>query len=156
MAGTFAPDLSLHTDQGMTSVAELMHAARPVLLDLADRPDLRQAARDWQPRVDIHTAKTADRPADALLIRPDAHIAWAVTIDEPTDSAAPALRERSPAGSARPETTIRSLHRPRRFRALGESSRPPAGSAALSPESLGFDCVGDRVVLCGGRQQAYS
>lgn len=27
------------------------------------------------------------------LICPDAHIAWAVTIDEPTDSAAPALRE---------------------------------------------------------------
>ncbi|MCA2178658.1 FAD-dependent monooxygenase [Nonomuraea glycinis] len=93
LAGAFAPDLTLHTDQGVTSVAELMHAARPVLLDLADRPDLRQAARDWQPRVDIHTVKTADRPADALLIRPDAHIAWAATIDEPTDSAAPALRE---------------------------------------------------------------
>ena len=38
-------------------------------------------------------SKPTDRPADALLIRPDAHIAWAVTIDEPTDSAAPALRE---------------------------------------------------------------
>ena len=33
------------------------------------------------------------RPADALLIRPDAHIAWAATIDEPADTAAPALRE---------------------------------------------------------------
>ena len=33
------------------------------------------------------------RPADALLIRPDAHIAWAATVDEPTDTAAPALRE---------------------------------------------------------------
>ena len=48
LAGTFAPDLTLHTDQGTTSVAELMHTARPVLLDLADRPDLREAARDWQ------------------------------------------------------------------------------------------------------------
>jgi hypothetical protein len=26
-----------------------------VLLDLADRPDLRETARDWQHRVDIHT-----------------------------------------------------------------------------------------------------
>jgi 2-polyprenyl-6-methoxyphenol hydroxylase-like FAD-dependent oxidoreductase len=93
MTGTFAPDLTLHTDQGTTSVAELMHTARPILLDLADRPDLRETARDWQHRVDILTAKTDDRPAAALLIRPDAHIAWAATIDEPADTAALALRE---------------------------------------------------------------
>ncbi|MFE3591852.1 hypothetical protein ACFXOY_30580 [Streptomyces niveus] len=62
-------------------------------LDLADRDDLRRAAGDWRTCVDIRTAKTADRPADALLIRPDAHIAWAAAVDEPTDNAAPALRE---------------------------------------------------------------
>jgi hypothetical protein len=92
LIGTFAPDLALRTDQGATSVAELMHA-RPMFLDIADRPDLREIARDWQHRVDIHTAETDHRPADALLIRPDAHIAWAATIDEPADTAAPALRE---------------------------------------------------------------
>jgi len=70
-----------------------MRTARPVFIDLAGRPDLREAARGWEHRVDIHTAETDDRPADALLIRPDAHIAWAATIDEPTDTAAPALRE---------------------------------------------------------------
>jgi 2-polyprenyl-6-methoxyphenol hydroxylase-like FAD-dependent oxidoreductase len=93
LAGTFAPDLTLHTDQGTTSVAELMPTARPVLLDLADRSDLREIARAWQHRVDIHTAKTDHRPADALLIRPDAHIAWAATIDEPADTAALGLWE---------------------------------------------------------------
>jgi 2-polyprenyl-6-methoxyphenol hydroxylase-like FAD-dependent oxidoreductase len=93
VAGTFAPDLSLHTDLGTTSVAELMYAARPVLLDLADRRDLREAARGWQHRVDIRTARTDHPPADALLIRPDAHIAWAATIDEPVDTAAVTLRE---------------------------------------------------------------
>ncbi|MGV9779801.1 FAD-dependent monooxygenase, partial [Streptosporangium sp. NPDC003464] len=93
LAGTFAPDLTLHTDQGMASVAELLHPARPILLDLADRPDLREAARAWGQRVDVHTAKTGRRPADALLIRPDAHIAWATSIDEPADTAVPALRE---------------------------------------------------------------
>ena len=93
MTGTFAPDLTLHTDQGATSVAELMHTARPILLDLADRPDLRETARDWQHRVDVHTAETDHRPADALLIRPDAHIAWAATVDEPAATAALALRE---------------------------------------------------------------
>jgi 2-polyprenyl-6-methoxyphenol hydroxylase-like FAD-dependent oxidoreductase len=93
LTGTFAPDLTVHTDQGTTSVAGLMHTARPVFLDLADRSDLREAARDWQHRVNIHTAETDHRPADALLIRPDAHIAWAATIDEPTDTAALALRK---------------------------------------------------------------
>ncbi|WP_433508635.1 FAD-dependent monooxygenase [Nonomuraea sp. CA-143628] len=93
LTGTFAPNLPLHTDQGMTSVADLLHPARPILLDLADRPELREIAQEWGQRVDIHTAKTDQRPADALLIRPDAHIAWAATLDEPTDTATPALRE---------------------------------------------------------------
>jgi hypothetical protein len=93
LIGTFATDLALHADQGTTSVAGLMHTSRPVFLDLADRPDLRETARDWEHRVDIHTAGTDHRPADALLIRPDAHIAWAATIDEPTDTAARGLRE---------------------------------------------------------------
>lgn len=70
-----------------------MHAARPILLDLADRPDLRETAHDWEHRIDIHTAETDHRPADALLIRPDAHITWAATIDEPTGTAARSLRE---------------------------------------------------------------
>jgi 2-polyprenyl-6-methoxyphenol hydroxylase-like FAD-dependent oxidoreductase len=93
LTGTFVPDLSLHTDRGTTSVAELMHTPRPVLLDLADRTDLRETARDWQHRIDVHTAEADHRPADVFLIRPDAHIAWAATIDEPTDTAAPALRD---------------------------------------------------------------
>jgi 2-polyprenyl-6-methoxyphenol hydroxylase-like FAD-dependent oxidoreductase len=93
LVGTFAPDLALRTDGGATSVADLMHTSRPVFLNLADRADLREIAREWQHRVDLHTAGTDRRPADALLIRPDAHVAWAATIDEPTDSATLALRE---------------------------------------------------------------
>src|ERR1035437_10005330 len=93
LTGTFAPDLTLHTDQGTTSVSELMHTARPILLDLADRPDLRETAQDWEHRIEIHTAKTGHRPADALLIRPDAHIAWAAATGEPAGTAVPALRE---------------------------------------------------------------
>ncbi|HEU4945542.1 MAG TPA: FAD-dependent monooxygenase [Kribbella sp.] len=112
LTGTFVPDLTLHTDQGTTSVAELMHAARPILLDLADRPDVRETARDWQHRVDIHTAKTDHRPADALLIRPDAHIAWAATIDEPSDTATLALREAlSGWFGTPPETTVPIIDR---------------------------------------------
>ena len=79
LTGTFAPDLVLRIDQAATSVAELMQTARPVLLDLADRSDLREIAAPWQPRIDIRTAETDDRPADAIPIRPDAYIAWAGT-----------------------------------------------------------------------------
>jgi 2-polyprenyl-6-methoxyphenol hydroxylase-like FAD-dependent oxidoreductase len=93
LAGTFTPDLTLHTSRGATSIAGLMHTARPVLLDLADRPDLRQIALNRQPRIDIRTARTDHPPADALLIRPDAYIAWAAATGEPTDTAMPALRE---------------------------------------------------------------
>jgi 2-polyprenyl-6-methoxyphenol hydroxylase-like FAD-dependent oxidoreductase len=91
LTGTFAPDLTLHTGQGTTSVAELMHTARPVLLDLADRPDIRETAQNWQHRIDIRTARTDHRPADALLIRPDAYIAWAAPASDP-----------APAGTATP------------------------------------------------------
>ncbi|KAA0077400.1 FAD-binding monooxygenase [Mycolicibacterium sp. P9-64] len=93
MVGTFAPDLALRTARGTTSVAELARAAQPVLLDLADRHDVREAVRGWEDRVDVHTAETDDRPADALLIRPDAHIAWAATMKESASTAVPSLRE---------------------------------------------------------------
>jgi hypothetical protein len=93
LTGSFSPDLTLHTKQGTTSVAELMQTARPILLDLADRADICEAARGWQDRIEIHRGHTDDRTADALLIRPDAHIAWAATIDEPADTAVPALRD---------------------------------------------------------------
>lgn len=92
LAGTFAPDLILRTDEGATSVAALLQTARPVLLVLVDRPELREVAQDWGERIDVVTAETDDRPADALLIRPDAHIAWAASVDEPAETAAPVLR----------------------------------------------------------------
>ncbi|MEV3985951.1 FAD-dependent monooxygenase [Nonomuraea sp. NPDC049758] len=104
LAGVFAPDLPLHTDQGVTSVAVLLHAARPVLLDLAGRPELRAVAAQWRDRVDVRIAKTDERPADALLIRPDAHIAWAAGLDESADSATPALREALSAWFGTPST----------------------------------------------------
>jgi 2-polyprenyl-6-methoxyphenol hydroxylase-like FAD-dependent oxidoreductase len=103
LTGTFAPDLTLHTDHGTTTVAGLMRAARPVFLDLAGRLDLCETARDWRHRVDIQTATTGQRPADALLIRPDAYIAWAAPIDEPASTAAPALREALGRWFGRPE-----------------------------------------------------
>jgi 2-polyprenyl-6-methoxyphenol hydroxylase-like FAD-dependent oxidoreductase len=93
LIGAFAPDLPLDLKEGRFDVADLMPPARPVLLILTDRPDLADIAEKWSDRVDLITATTPDRPADALLIRPDAHIAWAATLDEPADSAATTLEQ---------------------------------------------------------------
>ncbi|WP_414944917.1 FAD-dependent monooxygenase [Amycolatopsis sp. cmx-11-32] len=79
LAGTFVPDLALETDEGTTSVGELLRSARPVLLDLAGRPELHGLAE--AAGVDVHTAKAEDRLADVLLIRPDGYIAWASDVD---------------------------------------------------------------------------
>ena len=62
---------------------ELLHAARGVLLNLADDADMRAAARPWSDRVDIVTAsahpaggQTPLAGAGAVLVRPDGYCAW--------------------------------------------------------------------------------
>jgi 2-polyprenyl-6-methoxyphenol hydroxylase-like FAD-dependent oxidoreductase len=82
LAGTFVRDLDVD-----------LSAARPVFLDFADRGDLREVAGDWAHRVDLRRAASTSASVDAMLIRPDGHIAWAATANEPTGTAAPALRE---------------------------------------------------------------
>jgi 2-polyprenyl-6-methoxyphenol hydroxylase-like FAD-dependent oxidoreductase len=86
LLGGFVPDLLLRTVDGPARVSDLMHAARPVLLDLGDRSDVREAAEPWRDRIRIVTAQHDDPPAAALLIRPDGHVAWAAG---PADADAP-------------------------------------------------------------------
>ncbi|MEV5582692.1 FAD-dependent monooxygenase [Streptomyces parvus] len=91
LTGALAPDLTLDTGQDVTTVAQLMRPARPLFLDLADRPELRRIAERWAHRVNIYTVSTHDRPADALLIRPDAHIAWAAPVGASSGTLLPEL-----------------------------------------------------------------
>ncbi len=93
LVGTFATGRALHAGQEDPWSAGMLRKGRPVLLDLADRADLRQFARQWDGRVDVVSATIDGPPADALLIRPDALIVWAATVDEPGETALPALRE---------------------------------------------------------------
>lgn len=72
LSGWPVPEFSL--DDGRR-VAELLHGARPVLLDLGG--GVGAAARGWRDRVDVVEATVADRPAAALLLRPDGYVAWA-------------------------------------------------------------------------------
>jgi 2-polyprenyl-6-methoxyphenol hydroxylase-like FAD-dependent oxidoreductase len=83
MAGQWMPDIALQTGKGPTRIAELLRPARPILLTLAGRTDLAEAAKDWSDRVDVITAATAEPPADAVLIRPDGYVAWAAGADTP-------------------------------------------------------------------------
>ncbi|WP_123028172.1 FAD-dependent monooxygenase [Mycolicibacterium stellerae] len=72
LSGLMVPELVL--DDGRRA-AELLHDARPVLLDLSGGA-AEVAAAGWADRVSVVTASMADGPA-ALLIRPDGYVAWA-------------------------------------------------------------------------------
>ncbi|MFL6144900.1 MAG: FAD-dependent monooxygenase [Labedaea sp.] len=73
LTGTWMPNLAL--DNG-SSIASLMHPARPVLLQLAGTA-ASSITTGWHDRIDIVTASTPRPPADAILIRPDGYVAWA-------------------------------------------------------------------------------
>jgi len=82
LSGRLMPVL---TTEGGRRVDELLHDARPVLLDLG--LGVADAARGWIDRVDIVNATIADPPAAAMLIRPDGYVAWAADTFGPTEQA---------------------------------------------------------------------
>ncbi|WP_435974240.1 FAD-dependent monooxygenase [Streptomyces sp. Qhu_M48] len=80
-------DLDIKSPTGQIRVFELLHGARPVLLDYTGRSELRTAVEGWADRVDLVEAEPQDDhwafpvlgevPAPAAaLIRPDGHVAW--------------------------------------------------------------------------------
>jgi 3-(3-hydroxy-phenyl)propionate hydroxylase len=84
LLGRRMPDLDLVTADGPTRVFALLHAARPVLLDLGEPGGL--DAGPWADRLRLVEASTdgpwvlpvlgaVPAPA-AVLIRPDGHVAW--------------------------------------------------------------------------------
>jgi hypothetical protein len=79
LSGYMVPDLVL--DDGRR-IAELLHAARPVLLDLSGGAVEETVAAD---RLDVVVASMADGPA-AMLIRPDGYVAWAADTFEAEDA----------------------------------------------------------------------
>ncbi|WP_083864909.1 FAD-dependent monooxygenase [Nocardia brevicatena] len=81
LSGRLVPDFTIGTPDGHRRVADLLHTARPVLLDLG--AGIADAAQGWADRVDIVTATAADPMATALLIRPDGYITWATDGSEP-------------------------------------------------------------------------
>jgi len=84
LLGRRVPDLDLVTAEGPRRVFELLHAARPVLLQLAEPCDV--DVTPWADRVRLVAAEHVGPwelpvlgavPAPtAVLIRPDGHVAW--------------------------------------------------------------------------------
>jgi 3-(3-hydroxy-phenyl)propionate hydroxylase len=84
LLGRRMPDLELSTDRGTRRVFELLHEARPLLLDFGV-PESLDLTR-WAERVryvDADHTGTWELPVigavaapDAVLVRPDGHVAW--------------------------------------------------------------------------------
>jgi hypothetical protein len=98
LLGRRVPDMALATHEGPVHVSTLMHAARPVLLNLG-RP-ARFDIAPWAERVCVVDA-TCDQPwalpvlgevpaPSALLIRPDGYVAW---VEDETGADAAGLKE---------------------------------------------------------------
>jgi 2-polyprenyl-6-methoxyphenol hydroxylase-like FAD-dependent oxidoreductase len=93
LSGTFLTDEVLHVEHEDPTFAGMLRSSRGVLLDLADQPVLRELLDRWGGRVAVVNATIDQRPADALLIRPDGLIAWAATASARCETTIPALRE---------------------------------------------------------------
>jgi hypothetical protein len=87
LVGAFMTDEVMHVEHEDRRLAGLLRMGRPVLLDLANRLDLREVVGQWGRCVDVASTSIDDRPADAVLMRPDAVIVWAAAVGEPADTA---------------------------------------------------------------------
>jgi bifunctional hydroxylase/dehydrase len=81
--GARMPNRELVGESGPVTTYQLLHGGRGVLLDLADSATVRRTASRWSDRVDVVTARLKDTDdddpfagTDAVLVRPDGHVAW--------------------------------------------------------------------------------
>jgi 2-polyprenyl-6-methoxyphenol hydroxylase-like FAD-dependent oxidoreductase len=87
LSGRLVPELTLPSGQ---RVAELLHAARPLLLDFAGGV-FAPAIENWRDRVDVIVEQPAavtigpPAPAAAILVRPDGYVAWAADAADSAD-----------------------------------------------------------------------
>lgn len=81
-AGAVLTGRTLSVDAEDPRLAGLLGAGRSVLLDLAGRADLVEVADEWADRLEVVRISIGERPCDALLVLPDARIAWSATARE--------------------------------------------------------------------------
>ncbi|MGK5627220.1 FAD-dependent monooxygenase [Streptomyces sp. URMC 123] len=83
LVGTLCPTLRLSGPRPggspAATLADVTADGRGVLLDLADRAEVRAAADGWSPRVRTVTARAERDDVDAMLLRPDGCVAWVLS-----------------------------------------------------------------------------
>ncbi len=91
LLGRRMPDLDLVTADGPTRVYELLHDARPLLLNLGEPGDVgitpgidrvRSVDASYDGRWELPVIGDVDAPI-AVLIRPDGHVAWTGALGDP-------------------------------------------------------------------------
>jgi hypothetical protein len=96
LAGRFSPELTVRTPTGPVRLAELTHAARPLVVDLTPTGAYAEALSAWRGRVDVVRAEPlremGDEPPSALLLRPDCYVAWASSTCRPDSAQVDDLR----------------------------------------------------------------
>ncbi|MFI6350049.1 FAD-dependent monooxygenase [Streptomyces sp. NPDC050560] len=89
LVGTLCADMKLSGPAGATRLSELWGGGCGVLLDLAGRAEVRATAEPWSARVRTVTAAAEGHETeglDALLLRPDGCVAWALPAAAPLDA----------------------------------------------------------------------
>jgi hypothetical protein len=84
--GRLAPDVPLVVSSTETHLAALLHPGRPVLVDLTG------SLGAWSAAVDVVAASSpSTSDIDAVLLRPDGHVAWVGTPGSEEDGLADAV-----------------------------------------------------------------
>ena len=92
VAGRFCPDLTVDTATGPQRIAELTHAARPLLVDATPSGAFAETLPGWTDRIDVVRAQPLDG-LSALLLRPDCYVAWASSTSRPGGAELSSLRD---------------------------------------------------------------
>ncbi len=108
LVGRSAPELDLDLGTRRVRLAELTRTARPLLIDLTDDGAPAEALAPHADHVDVHRARLCRQapdavvaagtvaddavPVTAMLVRPDAYVAWASSSGRPAATELDALR----------------------------------------------------------------
>lgn len=77
LVGAAMPDASFETGAVHARVLERARSGRGILIDAGGLPELQGVARKWSDRIEVVSVpREAFQDLEALLVRPDGHVAW--------------------------------------------------------------------------------
>ncbi|MEU5322130.1 FAD-dependent monooxygenase [Streptomyces sp. NPDC021056] len=147
--GVRLPRTTLTTGDRQYTTTELLHPARPLLLLLTpEAAPFHEQAAPWSDYVTTLTA-TADLPGtDAVLLRPDGHIAWMSPSDTPLPEAlthwfGPPTTQRPTADDVRTPSPVLAPKSEAAALATGDRATGPAPESIAAPRSTSEPAAAD-------------